>query len=251
MNGHWVIATKLSRIVFTGQIIIYIPADHNTFGSTVKIIKIIIIIIKWSWSWLRNTKHLTKINAGRKAVCEALRGCMQLVVRLGHLGRHSTSELTLSQMTDKLQNFFLDALNYYIFSQHEFLWGNFLNVHFRIFLPFKKKENHFLLHVSWVGWGDIVDNAVFVILLNTFSKLRCDKSRLLLQQWCLLSCCSVCHCDISVCSNGAVKTLETEKLGIRWAHLSFEGFALYVHSTWILVFVQPKHSCPTCISMYL
>lgn len=78
------------------------------------------------------------------------------------------------------------------------------------FFTLQKEINHFLLHVSRVGGATIVDNAVFV-LLNTFSKLRCENSKLLLRQWCLVSYCSACRCETSVYSNPAVKTLEMQK----------------------------------------
>lgn len=144
---------------------------------------------------------------------------------------------------------FLDAPNYYISSQHEFLWWKFLNVHSKIFLPFRKK--HFLLHVSWVlGGKNIVDNNVFVILLNTFSRWRCGKSRPSPQQRGLLSYCSFCTVVLHY-SNGASKPLKSRTVGKQVNSPSLRAVCSVRTFHTYPTFVQTKHSCPTSISMYL
>lgn len=113
-----------------------------------------------------------------------------------------------------------------------FYGGIFKMLILEYFYPLEnKKPTLFVTCEFGFGGKNIVDSNVFVILLNTFSRWRCDESRPSPQQRGLLSYCSVCTV-VSHCSSWAVTTLlNAEQWGIRWTHLHFEPFALYVHST--------------------
>lgn len=137
-----------------------------------------------------------------------------------------------------IRELFLDALNYYISSQHEFLWWKFLNVHSRIFLPFRKKKTTTLFVTRELGLGgkNIADDSVFVIFLNTFSRWRCDESRLTPQQRGLFSYCSVCTV-VFHCSSWAVKALETQNSGE-------SGELTFTWSRWLCPYIpRAPHVC--------
>lgn len=146
-------------------------------------------------------------------------------------GRDLGTWKTLSQITEKLQQVFLDGLNYSVLSQHEFLWGDLFNAHLTIFLPFKNSSVTFCYMWGGLGWETLWIMEVFLPYVLRSEMWQVQTLTATAVCGCRLLCLS--RWDLSSFKSRSQSPWSRERLGIRGN--GFEGLlCTYIpHLPWL------------------